>query len=81
MDELKRNGSGYVDPTAYEAMKKVQSEEPKIQKDNVDLMAEGIAKAVYSICKRIKDSGNAGENLTRTETIKRLAEAFEKVAN
>ena len=29
MDELKRNGSGYVDPTAYEALKKIQQGEEK----------------------------------------------------
>ena len=26
MDELKRNGSGYVDPTAYKAIKDLESE-------------------------------------------------------
>ena len=80
MDELKRNGSGYVDPTAYEALKKVQREEPKPQKDNVDLMADGIAKTIYSLCKKIKDSEDTRENQTRAEIIKRLAEAFEKIS-
>ena len=32
MDELKRNGSGYYDPTAYKAMKNITKEEKKVLK-------------------------------------------------
>ena len=31
MDELKRNGSGYYDPTAYKAMKKFEREEEEME--------------------------------------------------
>lgn len=31
MNDLKRNGSGYYDPTAYEAMKKLKGEEEKME--------------------------------------------------
>lgn len=30
MDELKRNGSGYKDPTAYKALKKLTTEEKRV---------------------------------------------------
>ena len=30
--ELKRNGSGYYDPTAYKAIKKVDAEEERFQR-------------------------------------------------
>lgn len=30
--ELKRNASGYVDPTAYEALKNIESETERFQK-------------------------------------------------
>lgn len=32
MNELKRNGSGYMDPTAYRALKNVSEEEKKVSK-------------------------------------------------
>lgn len=32
MDDIKRNGFGYYDPTAYEALKKIQREEAKQRK-------------------------------------------------
>ena len=32
MDELKRNGSGYYDPTAYKAMKNLTEEEKRVNK-------------------------------------------------
>lgn len=31
-DELKRNGSGYIDPTAEQALKKVSKEEMRVSK-------------------------------------------------
>lgn len=32
-NELKRNGSGYIDPTAYKAMKRVEADEKKYGRD------------------------------------------------
>ena len=32
MNELKRNGSGYMDPTAYRALKNVSEDEKKVSK-------------------------------------------------
>lgn len=32
MNELKRNGSGYSDPTAYKALKNISEEEKRISK-------------------------------------------------
>lgn len=32
MDEIKRNGSGYIDPTPYEAIKKISKEEKRVSK-------------------------------------------------
>jgi hypothetical protein len=32
MNELKRNGSGYVDPTAYKAITNVSEEDKKVSK-------------------------------------------------
>lgn len=32
MDELRRNGSGYVDPTPYQAIKNITKEEKKVSK-------------------------------------------------
>lgn len=31
MDELKRNGSGYYDPTAYQALKKIEGKEKEME--------------------------------------------------
>lgn len=47
MDELKRNASGYYDPTAYEALKKIQR--------------EGTVKAI-DFLKQIKNLNDAIEN-------------------
>ena len=30
MDELKRNGSGYTDPTAYKALKRIDKNEKRV---------------------------------------------------
>lgn len=39
--ELKRNGSGYVDPTACEAMKNVLDEKARLQK---------VLTAIFAVC-------------------------------
>ena len=41
MDELKRNGSGYIDPTAYEALKNVENAQNRIEK---------LMKAIFCMC-------------------------------
>lgn len=79
MDDLKRNGSGYVDPTAYEALKNVQKGAQLRTQGAKALMQESIALAVESISKKMRERTEPNETLTRSEAIKRLAEAFEKV--
>lgn len=32
MDELKRNGSGYTDPTAYKALKRIDKNETRVKR-------------------------------------------------
>lgn len=39
--DIKRNASGYVDPTAYEAIKKVEEEEARFHK---------LLETIFSIC-------------------------------
>ena len=39
--ELKRNASGYIDPTAYEAIKNVEAENERFQK---------LLTAIFAIC-------------------------------
>ena len=41
-DDLKRNASGYYDPTAYEAIKKVDEEDEKFHK---------LLHTIFYICK------------------------------
>ena len=41
MDDLKRNASGYVDPTAYEAIKNVDDTAKRINK---------LMKAIFCMC-------------------------------
>lgn len=47
MDDLKRNGSGYIDPTAYKAIKKVDKE---IKEDNEKARFYKLLETIFSIC-------------------------------
>ena len=40
-DDIKRNGSGYVDPTAYEAIKNIDSTQKRIDK---------LMRAIFYMC-------------------------------
>lgn len=40
-DDIKRNGSGYVDPTAYEAIKNIDSTQKQIDK---------LMRAIFCMC-------------------------------
>lgn len=76
MNDLKRNGSGYVDQTAYEALKNVQQGEQLRTQGAKALIQESIALAVESISKTMRSRPEQNETLTRAEAIKRLTEAF-----
>lgn len=47
VDELKRNGSGYIDPTAYKAIKNVDKE---IKEENRDDRFYKLLDTIFSIC-------------------------------
>lgn len=40
-DDIRRNGSGYVDPTAYKAIKNVEADEARFQK---------LLSTIFTIC-------------------------------
>lgn len=47
-NDIRRNGSGCVDPTAYKAIKNVMKEEKK--KPSPDQRFEDLLKTIFTIC-------------------------------
>ena len=67
MDELKRNGSGYYDPTAYKALQKIEREEDKmsmIKKGDIWTIESG-GKEVVAVV--IKTHGSYATVLTMAD--------------
>lgn len=48
MDELKRNGSGYYDPTAYKAIKNLDREDRPSRAE--EKRVRKLLKAIFAIC-------------------------------
>lgn len=48
-DDIRRNGSGCVDPTAYKAIRNVMKEEGR-KKTGSDQRFEDLLKAIFTIC-------------------------------
>lgn len=63
VDNMKRNGEGYYDPTAYDGTKKVIREETRLENDterlmlNLQRMAEGLGYEVLELTLRHRKTG------------------------